>query len=177
MYVAVEQVNRPSASETPLGKNNGVNSKMTVTSEFSFVDRTRQELSRAERYCLFLSVILIDMNDLNRAVANRNLGEKVNLEDVCREVEKNLRGSLRASDIVSSCERHRIGLLLMETSRSGLEVVKRRIDGFLRDYLRAALRLPFDPEVSIKDASFPEEPDQFSELSENLAKNQTAFST
>ncbi len=148
---------------------------MSLSSEYSFVDRTRQELSRAERYCLFLSVILIDMNDLSRAVANRNLGDKINLGEVCREVEKNLRGSLRASDIVSTCERHRIGLLLMETSRSGLEVVKRRVDGFLRDYLRAALRLPFDPEVTIKDASFPEEPDQFSELSQNLSLGQPAI--
>ena len=163
--------------ETPQIKSNGVNSKVTLASDFSFVDRTRQELSRAERYCLFLSVLLIDMNDLSRAVANRNLGDKINLEEVCREVEKNLRSSLRASDIVSGCERHRIGLLLMETSRSGLEVVKRRVDGFLRDYLRAALRLPFDPEVSIKDASFPEEPDQFSELAEQLSRAQGAIST
>ena len=150
---------------------------MSLTSGYNFVDRTRQELSRAERYCLFLSVILIDMNDLSRAVANRKLGDRISLDDVCREVEKNLRGSLRASDIVSPCDRHRIGLLLMETSRSGLDVVKRRVDGFLRDYLRAALRLPFDPELVIKDASFPEEPDQFSELSENLARYQATIST
>lgn len=171
----MEKVNRPGAVEIPQGRNDGEINKVSLSSEYSFVDRTRQELSRAERYCLFLSVILIDMNDLSRAVANRNLGDKINLGEVCREVEKNLRGSLRASDIVSTCERHRIGLLLMETSRSGLEVVKRRVDGFLRDYLRAALRLPFDPEVTIKDASFPEEPDQFSELSQNLSLGQPAI--
>lgn len=149
---------------------NGNNGKSAGEVNFNFVDRTKQELSRAERYCLFLSMILIDMNELSRAVANRNLGEKIDLEDVCREVEKNLRGSLRASDIVSPCDRHRIGLLLMETSRSGLEVVKRRVETFLRDYLRAALRLPFEPEVAIKDASFPEEPDQFSNLAEYLSR-------
>lgn len=150
---------------------------MTQEISQNFVDRTKQELSRAERYCLFLSMILIDMNDIKRAVANRHLGDKVDLDDVCRSVEKNLRGTLRASDIVSSCDQHRIGLLLMETSRSGLEIVKRRVDVFLREYLRAALKLPFDPEVAIKDASFPEEPDQFSELAQRLSRSRAAVST
>ncbi len=158
-----------------MAASNGVKNKVPFEHDHNFVDRTRQELSRAERYCLFLSVILIDMNDLSRAVANRNLGEKVDLDEVCRAVEKNLRDSLRASDIVSPCEKHRIGLLLMETSRSGLEVVRRRIDSFLRDFLRAALRLPFDPEVTVKDASFPEEPDQFSSLAESLARYQPVY--
>jgi GGDEF domain-containing protein len=171
----VEYSIRQNAAGASMNTDNGVNSRVQLEYEHNFVDRTRQELSRAERYCLFLSVILIDMNDLSRALANRNLGEKIDLDEVCRAVEKNLRESLRASDIVSPCEKHRIGLLLMETSRSGLEIVRRRIDSFLRDFLRAALRLPFEPEVTVKDASFPEEPDQFSDLAETLARYQTAY--
>lgn len=130
----------------------------------NFAERARQELSRAERYCLFLSMILIDMNDLSRAIANRQNPEGIDLQAICKDVEKNLRESLRASDVVAPCNENRIGLLLMETSRSGLEVVKKRVDSFVRDYLRAALRLPFDPEVVVKDASFPEEPEQFADL-------------
>ena len=164
----------PEKTEAQINK---AGSTLNQDNNHNFVDRTKQELSRAERYCLFLSMILIDMNDVSRAVAKRNIGDKVDLDDVCRSVEKNLRESLRASDIVSSCEHHRIGLLLMETSRSGLETVKRRVDVFVREYLRAALKLPFDPEVAIKDASFPEEPDQFSELAQRLSRNQVAIQT
>lgn len=143
---------------------------MTGNNSHNFAERTRQERSRAERYCLFLSMVLIDLNDLSRTAVDRRAAETIKPEVLCRDLELGLRASVRESDVVATLDRNRIGLLLMETSRSGLEVVRRRVDGFVRDYAKATLRLPFEPQLAIQDASFPEEPDRFSSLTGQLPR-------
>lgn len=139
---------------------------MNATVNHNFGMRARQEMSRAERYCLFLSLMLIDMNELSRALAARTSGIEVGAEELRRHIEDGVRSALRASDVVASYDQSRIGVLLMETSRSGLEIVKQRISAFLIDYLRGTLQLPFEPAVTIRDASFPEESEQFIELTQ-----------
>lgn len=143
----------------------------------NFGRRTRQELSRAERYCLFLSMMLIDMNELSRALQARKQANDLSPEDLRIRIEEGVRGAVRASDVVAAFENNRIGVLLMETSRTGLEIVKNRINSFLMDYLRGTLQLPFEPALSIRDASFPEESEQFMELTLQVNRVQPTLAT
>lgn len=146
--------------------------ELTANHTFSF--RARQEVSRAERYCLFLSLMLIDTKELSRALQARKSSPEMSDDDLRLRIEEGVRGAVRASDVVSAFEQNRIGVLLMETSRAGLEIVKQRINLFLVDYLRGTLQLPFEPAVSIRDASFPEESEQFNQLAQLLGRNQAA---
>jgi len=140
-----------------------------------FIERTRQELSRAERYCLFLSIMLIDLSEFSRALGKRKNVSAAAAESLAERLENGLRQTVRDSDVVASFDRNRVGLLLMETSRTGLKVVKERIEGFLRDYLRGAFQIPFEPVYQIKAASFPEEPDTFGKLTKfDIAAQQEA---
>jgi GGDEF domain-containing protein len=136
-----------------------------------FLERTRQEVSRSERYCLFLSLVLVDLNDFIRAVANREHGDQVDPLTVTSGIARGLKQSLRNSDVVSSLEKNRMGVLLMETSMSGLETVQNRIESFIRDYLKGELRLPFEPPIEIQTASYPEESERFTDLTSLLEHN------
>ena len=129
-----------------------------------FMERTRQELSRAERYCLFLSILLIDLSEFSRALGKRKHISPAAAESLAERLETGLRQTVRDSDVVASFDRNQVGLLLMETSRTGLKIVKERIEAFVRDYLRGAYQVPFEPIYQIKAASFPEEPDTFGKL-------------
>ena len=133
-----------------------------------FVDRTQQELSRAERYCLFLSLVMIDISEFARAIANRPLSDSISIDAIYAQLESSLKNSLRSSDVVSPFDRNRLGILLVETSRAGLESVRRRIDVFVKDFLKGELGLPFEPPVEISAASYPEEADRFSSISSLL---------
>ncbi len=134
------------------------------TATNGFFERTRQELSRAERYCLFLSIMLIDLSEFARALGKRKHLSSDAAESLAERLETGLRQTVRDSDVVASFDRNRVGLLLMETSRTGLKVVKDRIENFVKDYLRGAYQVPFEPTYQITSASFPEEPDTFGKL-------------
>ncbi len=154
------------------GTNPNRMTDLSVNHTFSF--RARQEVSRAERYCLFLSLMLIDTNELSRALQARKSSPELSVDDLRMRIEEGVRGAVRASDVVSAFEQNRIGVLLMETSRAGLEIVKQRINLFLIDYLRGTLQLPFEPAVSIRDASFPEESEQLNQLAQLLSRRPAA---
>lgn len=140
-----------------------------------FIERTRQELSRAERYSLFLSIMFIDLSEFSRALGKRKHLSSDAAESLAERLETGLRRTVRDSDVVATFDRNRVGLLLMETSRAGLKVVKDRIEGFIRDYLRGAYQVPFEPTYQIKAASFPEEPDSFGKLTRfAIAERQNA---
>jgi hypothetical protein len=133
-----------------------------------FLERAQQEISRAERYCLFLSMILVDLSDFARAIANRQGEQKVDLESVCGQIEAGLRNSLRLSDVISPFEKNRLGILLVETSKANVESVRKRIEVFVRDFLKGGLNLPFEPPLEVRTASYPEEADRFTTLTARL---------
>lgn len=145
---------------------------MATNGNNTFLERTRQELSRAERYCLFLSLLLVDVSEFVRVLEKRVGADDPAIESLAKHVEAGLRSSIRTSDVVAAYDKNRVGLLLMETSKAGLETIRKRVETFIRDYLRGSFRMPFEPPVVIRGASFPEEPEQFSELSRQISSGQ-----
>jgi hypothetical protein len=133
-----------------------------------FLNRTLQEVSRAERYCLFLSLVLVDLSEFARAVVNRQGSQRIDLDTLCGQVELGLRNSLRLSDVISPFEKNRLGILLVETSKAGVDNVCRRVETFIRDYLKGGLNLPFEPPLEVRAASYPEEAEKFKALTSQL---------
>lgn len=137
-----------------------------------FLERTQLEISRAERYCLFLSLVIVDLSDLVRAVVNRQEQLKIDLDSVCTQIETGVRNSLRLSDVISTFEKNRMGVLLVETSKANVESVKKRIETFIRDYLKGGLSLPFEPPLEVRTASYPEDADRFTALTSMMNRVQ-----
>lgn len=137
-----------------------------------FLERTQLEISRAERYCLFLSLIMLDLTDFARATVNRQGQLKIDLDTVCSQIEAGLRNSLRLSDVISTFEKNRLGILLVETSKANVDSVRKRIETFVRDYLKGGLSLPFEPPLEVHTASYPEESDRFAVLTSLLNRVQ-----
>lgn len=137
-----------------------------------FLERTQLEISRAERYCLFLSLILVDLSDFARATVNRQGQLKIDLDTVCGQLEAGLHNSLRLSDVISTFEKNRLGILLVETSKANVDGVRKRIETFVRDYLKGGLSLPFEPQIEVRTASYPEESDRFTALTSLLNRVQ-----
>ena len=140
-----------------------------------FLNRTRQEISRAERYCLFLSLVLVDLSDFSRAVVNRQSPQRIDLDTVCSQIELGLRSSLRLSDVISPFEKNRLGILLVETSKAGVENVRQRVETFIRDYLRGGLNLPFEPPLEVRTASYPEDAEKFTALTSQFNRIHQQF--
>jgi hypothetical protein len=137
-----------------------------------FLERTQMEISRAERYCLFLSLILVDLGDFARAVVNRQEQLKIDLDSICSQIELGLRSSLRLSDVISTFEKNRMGILLVETSKANVENVRKRIETFVHDFLKGGVSLPFEPTLDVRTASYPEDSDRFSALTMMLNRVQ-----
>lgn len=143
---------------------------MTNLAHDLFLDRTRQELSRATRYCLYLSLVVIDISDFAYMLAEHSrLGGSLT-DSIYVPLAAGIRETVRSSDVVSSCDHQRIGILLMEVSGTGLATVAERVRGFTRDFLRGKLDLPQTSLVKVYTASFPGEVTSFSQLVSQFAK-------
>jgi GGDEF domain-containing protein len=153
-------------------KNSSRIMELGTESHQRFLERTQLEISRAERYCLFLSLIMVDLSEFARAMVNRQGQLKVDLDTVCSQIEAGLRNSLRLSDVISTFEKNRLGILLVETSKANVDNVRKRIEVFVRDYLKGGLGLPFEPPLEVRTASYPEESDRFSALTSLLNRVQ-----
>ena len=108
-------------------KNSSRSMEVGTESHQRFLERTQLEISRAERYCLFLSLIMVDLSEFARAMVNRQGQLKIDLDTVCSQIEAGLRNSLRLSDVISTFEKNRLGILLVETSKANVDNVRKEL--------------------------------------------------
>ncbi|MCK4857661.1 MAG: hypothetical protein KAT58_06825 [candidate division Zixibacteria bacterium] len=137
---------------------------MPSDSHQSFLIRARQEIKRAERYCLFLSLVVVDIGAFIKEIVGRSEMEKIDLDSVCREIKQGIGETVRSCDVVARIDQGRVALLLVETPRAGMEKATERIRSFALDFLRGQLELPVESRISVETASFPEEITRFSRL-------------
>jgi len=117
-----------------------------------FERRFVQELHRAERYCEFLSLVLIDVSSVladqssqRRAEAFKSLGNLI-------------RGTVRATDILTSLGKNRLALILTETPKEGaFRLAERLSEKIAGTSLPEELMLLKGEAVNIGIASFPED--------------------
>jgi hypothetical protein len=89
-----------------------------------FLNQAGIELRRAERYRIFVSLIIFDLSTAAGA-----------LNEMADRLSDEIRQNVRSSDHFAFIDRNRIAILFPETSRQGAEVTARR----LRNVLTAAL--------------------------------------
>lgn len=120
----------------------------------SFQTRARQELARAERYAAYLSLVTLDLSCLLRSLAPDQKNEEMNR--LFDELYDLVRTRVRTSDVVSGVENARLGLLLIETAKSGAQTLAARLAEQVRAYLASHVPLPSDWQVPVEIDSFPD---------------------
>ena len=123
-----------------------------LLSQGYFERRFAQELRRAERYCEFLSLVLLDTSSVLS-------GQSSKMKAKVLEGLGNLIGdTIRATDILTSLGKGRLVLLLTETPKEGaLRLAKRLSEKIAGITLPEELKLLKDGVVNIGIASFPED--------------------
>lgn len=119
-----------------------------------FARRINYELKRAERYRIFVSLVVFNITPmleyLNRIEASRPKA------DFLAAIGEVLKKSVREIDAVSNSGRERIGLLFPETSRQGAEAATRRISDALNIFYANYFGQPADYPVPVEISSFPD---------------------
>ena len=135
-----------------LKNRGGFDEETQLYSQGYFERRFAQELRRAERYCEFLSLVLIDASSV---LADQSSQKKAKvLKSMGDLIEK----TVRATDVLASLGRSRLALILTETPKEGAF----RLAGRLSERI-ASISLPeelgaFKGEtINIGIASFPED--------------------
>jgi hypothetical protein len=114
-----------------------------------FFERAEVELKRAERYRVFVSLIVLDVSVIQRIT-------QLSTEDIVREVETLTRRMVRACDYVSLCGETCLVALFPETSRQGAEIAGRRLGESVRERLSELTGGAVDEVVPLEMASYPD---------------------
>ncbi|HWR83605.1 MAG TPA: hypothetical protein VN285_09895 [Candidatus Deferrimicrobium sp.] len=114
----------------------------------NFFKKAGHELRRAERYRLFVSLLVLDLSYLN-ALANHQRRYLIS------ELQDLVRKNVRIIDFLSLVD-NRLLLMLPETSRQGAEIAARRLGELIRTNLLAGTEEKFVDAVPVEMASFPD---------------------
>ncbi len=118
--------------------------------------RARQELKRAERYCEFLSLLIIDLSSLAKFARRGALKSYRRMEVLLEELEALVQKSVRETDLVSGVEDHKLLLLLSETPKEGAKSLARRLEERVKFYVSNALQTPPGWQVPMNIFSYPD---------------------
>jgi diguanylate cyclase (GGDEF)-like protein len=117
-----------------------------------FDRRFTQELRRAERYCEFLSLVLIDASSM-LAEQSTQKGAKA-LKDLGALVEN----TVRATDVLAKLGKNRLAILLTETPKEGaFRLAERLSEKITSTTLSQELEKLKEEPLNIGIASFPED--------------------
>lgn len=114
-----------------------------------FLDRVSVELKRAERYRIFVSLIVLDFGSVPSVKSENG---SVIMEKLSESVE----GNIRAIDNVSAIDSHRMALLFPETTRQGAEIASKRIGELIRDRISTMTEQTFSQLIPLEMASYPD---------------------
>jgi len=115
----------------------------------SFLSKVDLELKRAERYSVFVSLVVFDMSFLEGRFGPDAAG-------VLQQLYASARARVREIDEVSLLDDRKMVLLLPETPRQGAEIACRRVTEVLRDELsRVTIDSP-EQVIPVEMASYPD---------------------
>lgn len=111
---------------------------MSALIEHDFSSRINYELKRAERYRIFLSLLIFNLGPVIDRGGSAGITENEARERFLSDVRAFISNTIREIDAVSNANGIKVGLLLPETSRQGAEATARRIareiNGFCKEY-------------------------------------------
>lgn len=121
-----------------------------------FASKISYELKRAERYRIFLSLVVFNLGPVIDLAGNGSLTREEQRTRFLNGLHETMKGAIREVDLVSDASRVKIGLLLPETSRQGAEATARRISETLNRFCTDYFKKPADYFVPIEISSFPD---------------------
>jgi hypothetical protein len=130
--------------------------KMTKDLQINFSSRIDYELKRAERYRIFLSLVVFNLGPVLENIADNGQEARKKREEFLEDLRKNLRRSIREIDAISNSGMSRVALLFPETSRQGAEAAARRISVVLNKFCSDYFKKPVDILLPIEISSFPD---------------------
>jgi diguanylate cyclase (GGDEF)-like protein len=133
-----------------------------VVNRRGFAEAVERELARARRYHRPFVLAYVDVRGLK--TVNDTEGHLAG-DELLKGVASLLRDSARADDVVGRIGGDELGLLIVEQSAEGAEVVTHRIQSLLPER-RAELGLAAGWGLTIGTAAFPQDGETFSELLE-----------
>lgn len=120
-----------------------------------FATVMQYEMKRAERYRVFLSLVVFNLGPIVDMAGNVSRDEKLR-DNFIHGLQKVIKSGAREIDFVSNSGRLKIGLLLPETSRQGAEAATRRITEQISKFCKDYLTKDGDYLVPVEIASFPD---------------------
>jgi hypothetical protein len=114
-----------------------------------FADRVGIELSRAERYRIFVSLTMMDLGEVINRLAD-------NYPDLPAVIGAAVRKSVRACDYVAFIDHQSLALLFPETPRQGAEIAARRVTDLVKQEIRRVTGEDYRDIVPVEIASFPD---------------------
>ena len=117
--------------------------------EQSFARVLDLELKRAERYRIFISMIVFDLS-LVKEVTNGGT------ESVIDGTVELIRKNIREIDNVVAMSGCRVGLLFPETPRQGAEIVSKRLTELIRTYISGLVKSDLGELIPLEMVSYPD---------------------
>ncbi len=120
-----------------------------VLTEDTFFTRVGTELKRAERYRIFVSLIVLDVS----AIQSTSAGDRSSIvNDVVGYVQQHI----RAIDGISLLGPNKVAMLFPETNRQGAEIASKRICELMKLRLSELNGSRFDQVIPLEMASYPD---------------------
>ncbi len=114
-----------------------------------FVERVGLELRRAERYRIFVSLIVFDLNALKSNSNSPNAVDLARLLDL-------VAGNTRSVDYPALIDSGKVAILLPETPRQGAEVAGRRVVELIRKKYPPTNSTNGEQYIPLEMASYPD---------------------
>lgn len=116
-----------------------------------FLNHVDLELKRAERYSIFLSLLLFDLSKIIKDLSSDS-------EEIVQKIAEDVSRQVREIDKASLIDNDKLALLFPETNRQGAEIVSKRvietIKAHINDIIEQKLTAVITPEmVSYPDAA------------------------
>jgi hypothetical protein len=123
--------------------------EMKAMDDVSFFNKVDLELKRAERYSVFVSLVVFDLTFLRDQLGPDAPG-------AVRRLFESTRVKVREIDQVSVINDYKLVLLLPETPRQGAEIAGRRVNELLRDLLSTEVAEETERIIPMEMASYPD---------------------
>ncbi|UCD63177.1 MAG: hypothetical protein JSW34_10545 [Candidatus Zixiibacteriota bacterium] len=114
-----------------------------------FIERVSTELKRAERYRIFVSLIILDVSFLQTLFPNHGSSLRSELAELVGK-------HIRSIDDISILGSGKLGLLFPETTRQGAEIASRRITELIHGRLSEMNAGQVEHVIPLEMASYPD---------------------
>lgn len=115
----------------------------------SFLALADLELKRAERYRIFVSLIVLDLSLIRRLVGD-------DADQLLSQIADLATRKVRCTDTATIVDDHRLALLFPETPRQNAMIAARRMTDLVCRFLSERLGRNVDATIPIEMASYPD---------------------